>query len=119
MAVELEVQEEGGEPQPHGEEEEEGQPSQTYLYYLGMVVVVIGFASCIMQLQFHGTSTTHPCTCVGVAPKLCISPQQMRTAQWASVMGHGLKENGTHITVSCTTLTLGMVLLSSLQTKHK
>lgn len=50
MAVELELQEEGGDPPRR----EEGGSSRTHLYYLGLVVVVIGFASCVMQLQFHG-----------------------------------------------------------------
>lgn len=53
-------QEEEGEGGPQGGREENEQEAKTskrsvYLYYLGLIVVVIGFASCIMQLQFHGT----------------------------------------------------------------
>ena len=63
MAVEIDVQqdEEGGEPQEgrgKNEQEEKSSKKSVYLYYLGLVVVVIGFASCIMQLQFHGTQVT-------------------------------------------------------------
>ena len=72
MAVELEVQEEGGDPQPLGEGREDGerQSSQTYFYYLALVVVVIGFASCVMQFQFHGMAQALHAPlhkCVGVA----------------------------------------------------
>ena len=65
MAVQLEKQDvpeelEEGEPRhsPEKRESEEGEKSSrktAYLNYLGLVVVVIGFASCMMQLQFHGT----------------------------------------------------------------
>ena len=63
MAVEIELpdlqQEEAGGEQPQGkgknEEKEKNSRKTAYIYYLGLVVVVIGFASCVMQLQFHGT----------------------------------------------------------------
>ena len=63
MAVELEVQdvveEEGGEASQSqakeiNEREQKRSRKTTYFYYLGLVVVVIGFASCVLQLQFHG-----------------------------------------------------------------
>ena len=53
VKIELDVQEGGGEP---ATTQGRGDGSNgTYVYYLGMVVVVIGFVSCVMQLQFHGT----------------------------------------------------------------
>lgn len=59
MAVEIElpdVQQEGEQPRGKGKNEEEKNSRKTaYIYYLGLVVVVIGFASCVMQLQIHGT----------------------------------------------------------------
>ena len=61
VKVELEVQEEGGETLPQARNGEERERNGPYLYYLGMVVVVIGFASCLMQLQFHGRWTV--CIC--------------------------------------------------------
>lgn len=64
MAVEIELQEEVGEPPAPAKEEGERNRNGAYLYYLGMVVAVIGFASCVMQLQFHGTV-------VGVA-QICV-----------------------------------------------
>ena len=65
MAVEIEmqdVQQEGGTAggEPQGGGEKHGQKAKSskrsvYVYCLGLVVVVIGFASCVLQLQFHGT----------------------------------------------------------------
>ena len=68
MAVALEVQEEGGDSQPQGER----QPSQTYFHYLGLVVVVIGLVSCVMQLKFHGTSSYMPNYTMWVLPYIKI-----------------------------------------------
>ena len=61
MAIELQdVQQEEEEGEEQGgreknEQENKRSKKSVYLYYLGLVVVVIGFASCVMQLQFHGT----------------------------------------------------------------
>ena len=65
MAVEIEMQDvqqqeegtAGGEPQGGGrggKNEQEAKSSKRSVY-LGLVVVVIGFASCVLQLRFHGT----------------------------------------------------------------
>ena len=53
VKIELGVQEEGGEGAAKTQERRDDS-NGTYLYYLGTVVVVIAFASCVMQLQFHG-----------------------------------------------------------------
>lgn len=59
VKIELDVQEGGGET---ATTQGRGDGSNgTYIYYLGMVVVVIGFASCVMQLQFHGTYNLQFC----------------------------------------------------------
>ena len=66
MAVEIEMQDvqqreegtAGGEPQGGGggKNEQEAKSSKGFVY-LGLVVVVIGFASCVLQLRFHGTQS--------------------------------------------------------------